>query len=183
MKKKIYLLVMLILLTSNVFAQTGKIIRAKTPANYTITVNSNVKSFLFYVDGNLIKGNRVTLPLGTYSIVIKSKGFTDFITNVNLNRDMIINATLQMETKMISQNAYVSVYIPENILNYSMPNTLSQVRIFDNGVLMSGFNFQAIPGRHTIRIESGAFAIEQTYDFFAGASYRIEPVAYLNITQ
>lgn len=142
--------------------------------NYTLTVNSNIRPYTVFVDGRQVKGNKVVLSSGAHSVIVKSNGYSNYNTTVNLNRNIVLNASL------IPNTAFVSVYLPSTILNNSINGAINQIRIFDNGRLLNGFNFELTPGDHTIRIESGGLVIEGYYNFLPGNTYKIEPVMYLN---
>lgn len=144
---------------------------------YTLIVNSNARPFTLFIDGKKANGNRVALQEGNHTILVQADGYTDYITNIDIHQNLVINATLNFKRQV----SYVTIEIPNNMINNSFYNALNQIRIFDNGRLMNGFNFEVAPGSHTIRIESGGFAVEGFYNFINGKSYTIKPMLYLNI--
>ncbi|MGL1891021.1 MAG: PEGA domain-containing protein [Spirochaetaceae bacterium] len=183
MLKKI-ILISLILFTATLgFSQ----IKAKAPATksaakavtYMLTVSSNTKSYSVFIDGNLIKGNRVSLRRGSYYVEVKADGFQDYAVNVELTRNKVIKANLKRAKKVLPAN--ISISIPDEFMNADATGTDGQIYVYDNGNLLRGLTFSVKPGNHTIRIESGAFVIEDSYDFLEGQSYIVEPFMYLNI--
>lgn len=185
MKKRSLLITALLLCSIMSFAQIkgGKIIIKKPSRgkSYTLTVMSNVKPYTVLINGRRINGNRIFLPAGNHNVTVQANGYSEYRTTINLNRNMVINTVLNPFRQVKSKIAYVSVYIPENLINSSVHGALNQIRIFDNGRLTNGFNFEVKPGNHTIRIESGGLVIEGSYYFESGESYSIEPVMYLNL--
>ncbi|QEN04670.1 PEGA domain-containing protein [Thiospirochaeta perfilievii] len=146
--------------------------------SYTITINSNITPSNIFIDGNQINGNSVVIQAGTHSILIRANGFIDYITNINLTRNTVINANLE---PIKPPNAKISVVVPSDLLSKTNNSSLNQIKIYDNGKLLKGFNFELEPGLHTIRFESGGLAVESNYNFLPGKDYTIEPVFYINI--
>ena len=78
--------------------------------------------------------------------------------------------------------ASYSFNIPAGMLNPDVKgNPWSQVRLYIDGAAQRDFRGQVQPGRHTIRLVSGAFQIETVVDFEAGRSYSFEPFLSLTI--
>jgi len=187
MKKRSLLIALLTLSCVISFAQTsGKkkiIISPSAKKSYTLTVLSNTKPYTVLVNGRAINGYRTILPVGSYTVTVQAKGYSEYKTKVKVNRNIVVNANLNPVRKVQNRTAHLSITIPEDIINNSINTARNQIRVFDNGRLLKGFDFELKPGDHTIRIESGGFAIEGYYTFSAGISYNIEPVMYLNIEE
>ncbi len=146
------------------------------PNQFKLSIRTNVNSSIF-INDKQAGNNSFNKPMnpGTYSIVVRSNGFMDFKTTVNLDRDTNVNAVL------MPLMASISIFIPPALLNKNVKNSANKVRIYDNGVLLNGYNFELPAGNHTIRIETGGFAIEGNYTFAPGQKYNIEPGMYLNV--
>lgn len=115
---------------------------------------------------------------GTYTLTIRLGGFLDFTTQVTVGAA----APQTIAPVFQPQPASYSFNIPANIQNPDMKgNPWSQIRLFIDGVAQKDFRGQVTPGRHTIRIVSGAFAFETSFDFEAGKAYSFEPFLGLNI--
>lgn len=147
-----------------------------TTNQHRLSIQTNTSSSI-YINDRMVGNNSYSgaLDPGTYSVVVRSNGFMDYKATVVLDRDTNLVANLQPLT------ASVSIYIPPELLNNKIGGAMNQVKIYDNGKFVNAFNLQLTPGNHTIRIESGGFAIEGNYNFEAGRTYNIEPVMFLNI--
>ena len=66
-------------------------------AKFELTVNSNAPESVLYVDTRSVGAvpTTVTLNLGTYRVEVRAPGFEDFLTTVNLERNITINAALR----------------------------------------------------------------------------------------
>lgn len=187
MIKKIILFSVLLLSCTLGFSQVKIIPKTKTKIQpkvkiieYSLTISTNVKNYTIYIDGEEISGNRATLSPGKYYIEVEADGYGDYSRTLNISRNTVIKAVLKRVKKV--RKANISIYIPEYITNNRQYGSRNQFEIYDNGNLVEdGLEFEVIPGNHTIRIESGIFAIEENYDFSAGESYTIEPVLYLEM--
>lgn len=168
--KKVYLVLMLLLVTVFGNSQTTK--------KYTLIVNSTAKPYTVLINNRQINGNRQTLPAGKYKVTVKSNGYKDFTTTVNLNRNFVVNAKMERIAPKIS-TAIVEIRIPENLLNQKLLNPLSEFKIYDNGKLINGFTFKARSGDHTITVETGGLRFVSYHTFIAGRKYVLEPTAYL----
>ena len=148
------------------------------PNQFVLTVQTNTNSSI-YINGKMVANNSFNQQLspGTYSIIIRANGYLDYRATINLDRDTNILASLQ---PMV---ATVNIFVSQDILNRNMKGATNQIRVYDNGILVNGFNFNAPPGSHTIRIETGGLAVEGFYQFEAGQTYTIEPTFYLNLKQ
>lgn len=115
---------------------------------------------------------------GTYTVTIRLGGFLDFTTQVTVGS----SAPQTIAPVFQPQPASYSFNIPANIQNPDMKgNPWSQIRLYVDGVAQKDFRGQVAPGRHTIRLVSGAFAFETTFDFEAGRTYTFEPFLGLNV--
>lgn len=120
MKTKRLLLALLVLLVTaaTVFPQTGAAGRGLSRGgSYTLTINSNVRGAQVFVNAVRQKGVtplNLTLSAGSYSITVRAEGYKDYTANVNLTRDLTINARLEPITYalMVTSNVKGSeVYV------------------------------------------------------------------------
>ena len=113
----ISLVLLLLLLPSLLFAQSTSRGRSRRSANYELTVNANVKGYQVHIDGNAIKGNKVTLKPGQHTVLVKAKGYFDWQESVNVDSDQTINATLRPIEYRLTVNSNIKgakVYIDGN---------------------------------------------------------------------
>lgn len=171
--KKVYLILMLVMVTVFGHGQAKR---------FTLIVSSSVQPYTVFVNNKQINGNRVTLAEGKYQITVKSSGYVDYVTTINLNRNYVLNAKLQRIVPKIT-TATVEIRIPSHMINSNTMNPLSQIRIYDNGKPINGLTFKALQGDHTIVVETGGLRFESYHNFIAGRKYTLEPVAYLNMIQ
>ncbi len=160
-----------------------------------VTVNANLQALLVpLVLNNLRPGAEIFLngarigvansatfsaqvAPGTYTLTIRLGGFLDFTTQVTVGT----SAPQTIAPVFQPQPASYTFNIPASIQNPDMKgNPWSQIRLYIDGAAQKDFRGQVTPGRHTIRLVSGAFAIETTFDFEAGKTYTFEPFLGLN---
>src|SRR6056297_3475813 len=112
MRKKNYLFLFLIvfLLSSTiVFGQsTSRRRKPAAPSTYELTVNANVKAYQVLIEGKAIKGNSITVEAGTYEVKVRANGYFDWQTNVEVNSNKTINATLQPIQYQLSIDSNIS---------------------------------------------------------------------------
>lgn len=151
---------------------------------FNLVVNSPARPFQVIVNDKAIRGNSIMLPPGNYRVIVKSPGYKDFRTSVNLRKNTVINAKMVREGREVrpttnNASAMVEIRIPQSMLNPSHYNPLSEFRIYDNGQPVNGFSFKARPGEHTITVETGGLRFVSYHTFVAGRHYILEPSAYL----
>jgi hypothetical protein len=117
------------------------------------------------------------LPPGQYSLRVSAPGYADFIANVTMSKPMTMNVQLQRQLPPPT----FSVIIPPAYLNPGPRpgDPRSQIRIFVDGQQVDSRNemerFPVQPGRHSIRVASGAFSIQVgEVDMQPGMSYSFE---------
>lgn len=162
----------------NVSVNGNRTVRANLqPREFQLTINSNVKGAKVFINGNPqgMTSYSSDLQPGTYKIRVSEFGYRDFRTTVNLNSNQNIYAELQ------PAYAKAQVNIPSSILNKRDKGAASKVEVYLDGNRQKGFSFQVNPGQHRIRIETGGFSIEQTFNFKPGQNYTIEPNLGLSI--
>ncbi|MGA2379515.1 MAG: PEGA domain-containing protein [Spirochaetia bacterium] len=127
-----------------------------------LTVNANVNNALVTVN-DTPKGPvpySEYLPPGMYSVRVTAAGYTDYSANIPLNTAVNLNVQL---SPAISMLAFV---IPPIFRDPDMKpgDSRGQVRIFvDNRLVNPNRELERIPiapGRHSIRIASGAFSMQ-----------------------
>jgi hypothetical protein len=127
-----------------------------------LTVNANVNNAMVTVN-DTPKGPvpySEYLPPGMYSVRVTAAGYTDYSANIPLNTAVNLNVQL---SPAISMLAFV---IPPIFRDPDMKpgDSRGQVRIFvDNRLVNPNRELERIPiapGRHSIRIASGAFSMQ-----------------------
>lgn len=149
------------------------------PNTFQLQVRPNISNAQVYIDGRRVGSGSVAEVLrpGTYTIRISAPGFIDFSTTIRLSGDQVVRASLRPAP------ARVIVQIPDDIQTPGTRDVISLVKIFLNGSLQPSNVFDVEPGRHTIRLTSGGFSVEQTYILDAGRTYTIVPNLTLTISQ
>ncbi len=131
-------------------------------AGFLLTVNANVADATVSVN-NAPKGPvpySEYLPAGTYAVRVSADGYTDFAANIPLNK--AVNLAVQL-TPAVST---LTFFIPPNFRDPDMRqgDSRAQVRIFvDNKLVNPNRELDRIPiapGRHAVRITSGAFSMQ-----------------------
>lgn len=116
---------------------------------------------------------------GTYTLTIRAGGYMEFSVQITVGPGgYSYTPVLQPLT------ASYTFQIPPAILNPDMHgNPWSQIRVYIDGVAQKDFKGQIQPGKHTLRMVTGALQIEFIYDFVAGKSYVIEPFAGITVRE
>jgi hypothetical protein len=134
------------------------------PSGYLLSVNADVKGALIVVN-NFAKGAlpyAESLPPGTYSVKVSAPGYVDYVASINLDRPLAVNVQLQA---MILPSTLTFV-IPPAFLDPEMkPNdSEGRVKIYVDNKLANPKRemdkIAVLPGRHRIRISSGAFSMQ-----------------------
>lgn len=142
---------------------------ALKPMMFSLTVQSSIQGAQVFINKNRAGATNFTgqYPPGTYAVQVSMPGFQDFITTINLNQNMVIDANL------IPLMAKVQFTVPQNIQDTRIPGSINQIKIYIDGKPANlGLN-DIPPGSHVIRITSGGLADEQTVNFQAGQTYNI----------
>jgi len=114
---------------------------------------------------------------GTYTLTIRLGGFLDFTSQITVG-----SAPQTVSPVFQPMSASYTFNIPTSMMNPDTHgNPWSQLRLYIDGAPQKDFRGEVAPGRHTIRLSSGAFQLEMTYDFEAGRSYSFEPFLGLNV--
>ncbi|MBN2655746.1 MAG: PEGA domain-containing protein [Spirochaetales bacterium] len=142
-------------------------------------VTSNVNGAMVQISGPTTSTGTAPLKVeartGTYTITVSAPGYETQSRTVTLQNDQNIHFNLQQLL------ATVQIIIPNESLNKTINNAMSQISIFDNGTLMNSTAFTILPGQHTIQVRSGGFATQATIIAEAGKTYTIRPILSLII--
>ena len=146
---------------------------------FPLTVNANVPTATVTVN-NVVKGGVPyveTLPPGTYRLRVSANGFDDYDAAITLDKPITLN--VQLHPQLLPPT--LSLVIPPAFLDRDVRPGDPQgvVRIFvDNRLANPQWEMdfiQVFPGRHRIRVASGAFSVQLgDFDFQMGMSYVIE---------
>lgn len=111
-------------------------------ANLTINVNPGTANARIFVDNIEIKGNVVSVPLGSRSLRVAAEGFIDFNTTVNVTANVSVPVSLQ--PRMANLTVNVS---PANI----------GARIFIDNVEIKGNVATVALGNRLVRVSAPNF--------------------------
>jgi len=165
--------------TVNVAGPVTMNVQLKRMPGFPLTVIANVPNATVMLN-NIEKGGTPYteyLPPGPYTLRVSAPGYADFVTDIALNKAMSMNVQLQRQLPPPS----FSVIIPPAYLNpeQRQGDPRSQIRVFVDGQQVNSRNeterFQVQPGRHSIKVASGALSIEVgDIDMQPGTSYSFE---------
>ncbi len=147
------------------------------PLGFPLTVNANVNNAAVLING-APKGPvpySEYLPPGTYAVRVTAPGYAEYSSNVTLSRAVTLNVQL------IPQTSLLAFVIPPAFRDPDLKpgEARGRVKIFvDNNLVNPNGEMERIPvapGRHRIRVASGAFSL-QAADIVVqpGMSYVIE---------
>ncbi len=153
-------------------------VQLKRMPGFPLTVNANVPNATVLLN-NVPKGATPYteyLPPGVYALRVTAQGYADFSANVTMSRPTTMNVQLQRQALPPT----FSVFIPPEFLNTEQgQGDRSRIRIFVDDQQVNARNemenFTVAPGRHRIRVVSGALSIQAgDIDMQPGASYSLE---------
>ena len=113
MKRLIPFLMVLAVVAGNITAQSaaGGRARPTAPASYNLTIRSNVANATLLINNEEQKVDRypvsLSLPSGSYTIVLRAQGYQDFRTTINLNSNQTVTANLQASAYTLRVNSNV----------------------------------------------------------------------------
>jgi len=153
----------------------------QAPVNLSVT--SNVTGATVSVTGGVGKGSSMsgTIPFqrellpGEYNITVSAQGYTSQTKTLSLTR------ASNLHFELLPSTGTVQVIIPPEYLNKKDVNARAQIKIYDNGLEISGVAFQLRPGQHTIQIVSGGLMSQATINVEAGRVYTIKPILTLSV--
>ncbi len=129
------------------------------PAGFLLTVNANVPNATVTVN-NMARGAvpySESLQPGTYSVRVSADGYQDYTTTVTLNNGSV---PLNVQLQPVVLPSTLSFVVPPAFRDADDPTPL---RIFIDNRPISGRDTDRIPvtpGRHTVRVASGAFSVQ-----------------------
>jgi hypothetical protein len=166
--------------TVNVSGPMTLDVQLKRLSGFPLSVTANVPNAAVTLN-NVLKGRTPyteVLPPGVYALRVSAPGYADFTANVTVSRPTTMNVQLQRQALPPT----FSVVIPPAYVNPDQgqgQGDRSRIRIFVDDEQVNGRNemenFTVPPGRHRIRVASGAFSIQVgDIDMQPGASYTFE---------
>jgi hypothetical protein len=116
------------------------------------------------------------LQPGTYSVVVRAPGFSDYAATATMNGPQNIVAALQPAA------ASWQIALSEAYTNKDLKGGhWSHIQIYVDGALQKAPSGQVLAGRHVIRLVSGGLSVETTVEFQPGRTYTFEPVMGLTV--
>ncbi|POQ98816.1 hypothetical protein AU468_12310 [Alkalispirochaeta sphaeroplastigenens] len=122
----------------------------RAPVTHDLTVQTNVHDARISINGEVIKGNTLSLPAGSHTVEVSAPGYQLWRQTVQLSGDQTLRATLQPQE--------FTLQVESNIRG---------ARVFINGNPrgMTNHSERLRPGRYTIRVsEMGYQDWETTLD-------------------
>ncbi|MCX7023512.1 MAG: PEGA domain-containing protein [Spirochaetes bacterium] len=153
------------------------------PATAPLSLTINVAGAEIFLNGSSIgraQGQQFATQVmpGTYALTIRAVGYADFNAQINVMPGSGYAGNINLQFAL----ANFQFTVPAAILNPEMKgNPWSQVRLYIDGGPQKDFRGQLLPGRHVIRVVSGAIQIETTVDIVAGGNYTFELGAMLTV--
>ncbi|MBN1698577.1 MAG: PEGA domain-containing protein [Spirochaetales bacterium] len=147
---------------------------------YNLRIDANVKRARVYINGRQEEGYapvNVKLEQGRYAIEVRKRGYSPYEVTVVLDRDTKIDARLKP-----SQPGVV-IIVPDNILNRDLNKPEMRIDVFVDGKKQKDLDFDVERGRHVIRIETGALALEKELNFRDGVLYEIRLGFDMNVSE
>jgi len=154
-------------------------VQLKRMPGFPLTVLANVPNATVLLNNQPRGATPYTenLPPGPYALRVSAPGYIDFVANITITRPMTMNVQLQRQLVPPS----FSIVIPPAFTNpdQRQGDPRREIRIFVDDQQVNSRNdtdnFQVTPGRHSIRVASGAFSIQVgDIDMQPGASYVFE---------
>ena len=153
-------------------------VQLKRMPGFPLTVTANVPNAAVTLNNAPRGATPYTeyLPTGVYALRVSAPGYSDFMATVTLNKAMTMNVQLQ---RALPPPTF-TIIIPPAYLNPDQgPGDRGRIRIFADDQQVNLRNdadsFTVPPGRHSIRVASGAFSIQVgDIDMQPGMSYSFE---------
>ncbi len=149
------------------------------PLGFPLTVNANAPG-AFVAINNVNKGGvpyTEYLPPGTYTVRVSARGFADYVATVSLNKPTVINVPMQPAVLPST----LTIVVPPSFLDPDVHpgDPQAGVRVFVDGRLANPGRetdrIPVVPGRHRIRIASGAFSVQMgDLDIQPGMAYMLQ---------
>ncbi len=149
---------------------------AQLQANtYNLHVRSNVSGAEVILNGAVVGRTpyRADVAGGNYRVQVRAPGFSPWESNIALNSTTTLDATL------LPMRGKVEVIIPSSLMDRN--NRRDVFQLYVNGAPQSALQVDLDPGRHTIKVVSGALSVERIVTVEAGKTYRLELSASLNL--
>ncbi len=151
-------------------------------SGFLLTVNANVRAARVIIDG-VSRGTvpfSEYLPPGTYTVRVTARGYADYVASIVLDGPVTVNASLQQGLQP-GGTSMLSVAVPAEYLDPDLRgrDLGESIRIYLDGRLVNQKRelekIPVPPGRHTLRIATGALSIDLgEVEFAAGTSYTFE---------
>ncbi len=151
-------------------------------SGFLLSVTANVRTARVVIDG-VSRGTvpfSEYLPPGTYTVRVTARGYADYVASIALDGPVTITANLQQGLQP-GGTAFLSVVVSAEYLDPDLreKDLGENLRIFVDGRMVNpkreAEKIPVAPGRHVIRIASGALSVDMgEMEFVAGTSYTFE---------
>ena len=145
------------------------------PAGLPLTVRVNVPGAAISIDGVDTQGTIPLVARGPHTVRVSAPGYQDY------NSVIAVNGPLTITVQLMAANSVLAFVIPPIFRDPDIQpgDTRGQVRIFVDGRLVNPNSeterIPIAPGRHTVRIASGAFSMQLgELEVQPGQSYIVE---------
>ncbi|MBN1520212.1 MAG: PEGA domain-containing protein [Spirochaetales bacterium] len=119
------------------------------------------------------QGGQFTIQVqpGTYALTIRLAGFIDLNMQVTIG-----GGGYSLTPNLQPQMATYSFELPDELVNPAVKrNPWGQIKLYIDNVAQKNFQGQIAPGKHIIRLVSGAFQIQMEFVFEGGKNYVLMP--------
>jgi hypothetical protein len=141
--------------------------------SHRLSVEANVDGAAIYVDGRRRGTGNVRLRLrpGRHSIRVSAEGYLDFRTTLNLHSNETVRVPLE------PSEATVRIELAEQFRNPSLSREeiVEELEIYLDDERKRGLSFEVEPGRHQLRLSSGAFTLEKRIMVAPGDTRTVRP--------
>ncbi|MGA2641567.1 MAG: PEGA domain-containing protein [Spirochaetia bacterium] len=129
------------------------------PAGLPLTIRVSAPGAGVFVDGADVTGTIPRVAPGAHNIRVSAPGFQEYNQTINVNSPLTLDVVLQ------SANSMLTLVIPPVFRDPEMNpgDSRTDVRIFVDNNLANpdrALQIPIAPGRHSIRIASGAFSVQ-----------------------
>lgn len=150
----ILVVLMALFLVAGLSAQRANQLAPRPTLTGVLNVSANVPNFIVIINGKNYQSDRIELPNGVYTVIVRAAGYNDFIA-----RDVRIAGNSARLNAILTPSAppppQRQVNASLNILS-NVPN--AQVFVNNNQMGTSGMTFSLQPGMYQIRVTAPGYS-------------------------